>query len=60
VATRKIWVENARARALAGKKVSGIKCLPRDTQRAQDSVCFDMKNDYQNTVMALSLINKAR
>jgi hypothetical protein len=59
VATRKIWVEKARARALAGKKASAIKCLPRDTQRAQDSVCFDMKNDYQNTVMALILINKA-
>jgi hypothetical protein len=59
VATRKIWVEKARARALAGKKASAIKCLPRDTQRAQDSVCFDTKNDYQNTVMALILINKA-
>ncbi len=59
VATRKIWVEKARARAMAGKKVSGVKCLPRDTQRAQDSVSFDAKNDYQNTVMALILINKA-
>lgn len=60
VATRKIWVEKARARAMAGKRVSGVKCLPRDTQRAQDSVSFDAKNDYQNTVRALSLINKAR
>ncbi len=59
VATRKIWVEKARTRALTGKKASAIKCLPRDTQRAQDSVCFDMKNDYPGTVMALILINKA-
>jgi hypothetical protein len=59
IATRKMWVEQARAKALAGKKVSGIKCLPRDTQQAEDSVSFDAKNDYQNTVKALSLINKA-
>jgi hypothetical protein len=59
VATRKVWVEQARAKALTGKKVSGMKCLPRDTQHAEDSVCFDAKNDYQNTVMALNLINKA-
>jgi hypothetical protein len=60
VATRKIWVEEAKAKALAGRKKSGISCFPRDTQHAEDSVCFDTKNDYQNTVRALSLINKAR
>jgi len=60
IATRKIWVEQARAKALAGKKISGIKCLPRDIQLAEDSVSFDAKNDYQNTVRALSLINKTR
>lgn len=60
IATRKIWVEQARAKAMAGKKVSGIKCLPRDTRLAEDSVSFDAKNDYQNTVRALSLINKTR
>jgi hypothetical protein len=59
VTTRKVWVEQARARAIVGKKVSGIKCLPRDTHHAQDSVFFDTKNDYQNTVRALNLINKA-
>ena len=60
VATRKIWVEEAKAKALAGRKKLGISCFPRDTQHAEDSVCFDTKNDYQNTVRALSLINKAR
>ena len=59
VATRKIWVEEARAKALDGRKASGINCFPRDTQHAEDSVCFDMKDDYLKTVRALSLINKA-
>lgn len=57
VATRKSWMEQARAKALAGKKY-GLSCFPRDTQLAEDSVCFDAKNDYLNTVKALSLINK--
>jgi len=59
VATRKIWVEQAKAKALAGRKKSGVHCFPRDNQHAEDSVCFDMKDDYQKTVRALSLINKA-
>jgi hypothetical protein len=59
VATRKIWVEEAKAMALAGRKRSGTNDIPRDTQRAEDSVCFNMKDDYQKTVRALSLINKA-
>lgn len=59
VSTRKIWVEDAKAKALAGRKKSGINCFPRDTQHAEDSVCFDIKDDYQKTVQALSLINKA-
>ncbi|OGO32579.1 MAG: hypothetical protein A2Z29_04230 [Chloroflexi bacterium RBG_16_56_11] len=58
VATRKSWVEQARSKELAGRKY-GLSCFPRDTQRAEDSVCFDTKNDYQNAVRALSLINKA-
>ena len=58
VATRKSWVEQARVKALAGRK-HGLSCFPRDTQHAEDSVCFDTKNDYPNTVRALSLINKA-
>ena len=59
VATRKIWVEQAKAKALAGRKKSGVHCFPRDNQHAEDSVCFDTKDDYQKTVRALSLINKA-
>ena len=59
VATRKIWVEQAKAKALAGRKKSGIGCFPRDNQHAEDSVCFDMKDDYQKTVRALSMINKS-
>ena len=54
----KSWVEQARSKELAGRKY-GLSCFPRDTQRAEDSVCFDTKNDYQNAVRALSLINKA-
>ena len=59
VATRKIWVEEAKAKVLAGRKKAGINCFPRDTQHAEDSVCFNMKDDYEKTVKALSLINKA-
>ncbi len=59
VATRKIWVEEARAKEMAGRRASRANSFPRDTQHAEDSVCFDMKDDYQKTVRALSLINKA-
>jgi hypothetical protein len=59
VATRKIWVEQAKAKALASRKKSGINCFPRDTQHAEDSVCFNTKDDYLKTVKALSLIHKA-
>ena len=60
VATRKIWVEEARTKVLAGRNKSGINCFPRDTQHAEDSVCFDTKDDYQKTVRALTLIKKVR
>ncbi len=59
VATRKVWVEEAMARALVGRK-SPAGCFPRDNQHAEDSVCFNMRDDYQKTVRALSLINKGR
>jgi hypothetical protein len=59
VATRKIWVEAARAKAITGRKKPGINCFPRNTQHAEDSVCFDTKDDYLKTVKVLSLINKA-
>ena len=58
VATRKIWVEQARAKALVGRKY-GLSCFPRDNQHAEDSICFDTNNDYQKTVRVLSLIKKA-
>ena len=60
ISTRKIWVEEAKAKVLAGRKVTGINCFPRDTQHAEDSVCFDTKDGYQKTVSALRLINKVR
>ena len=59
VATRKIWVEEAKAKALASRRQSGINCFSRDTQHAEDSVCFNIKDDYQKTVRVLSMINKA-
>jgi hypothetical protein len=59
IATRKIWVEQARAKALAVKKGSAIHCFPRDNQHAEDSVCFSIKDDYHKTVKVLSLINEA-
>jgi hypothetical protein len=58
VATRKIWIEQARAKADAGKKALKIGCLPRDAQHAEDSVCFDTRDNYQKTVSSLRLINK--
>jgi hypothetical protein len=59
VRTRKIWVEEAKAKLLAGRNKSGINCFPRDIQHAEDSVCFNMKDDYQKTVRVLRMINKA-
>ena len=59
VATRKIWVEAARAKAMAGRKKHSINCFPRDTQHAEDSVCFNVRDEYQKTVSALSLIKKS-
>jgi hypothetical protein len=58
VATRKIWVEQARAKAQAAGKKIGSNCFPRDIQHAEDSVCFNMKDDYLKTVQVLHLINK--
>jgi hypothetical protein len=60
VATRKIWVEAARAKALAGRKKSTISCFSRDTQHADDSVIFDTRDNYEKTVNSLKLINKMR
>ena len=60
VATRKTWIEQARAKANAGKKTLKMGCFPRDAQHAEDSVSFDTKDSYQKTVSSLRLINKMR
>ncbi len=60
VATRKIWVEAAKAKALSSRKKKTISCFTRDTQHADDSVSYDTKNDYLKTVSSLKLINKMR
>ena len=60
ISTRKVWVEEAKAKALAGRKASGITCFPRDTQHAEDSVCFDTQDGYQKTIRVLRIINKVR
>ena len=57
IATRKVWVEEAKAKARASRKASGITCFPRDNQEG-DSICFDPRDDYQKTVRVLRLINK--
>jgi len=57
VTTRKIWVVEAKAKAMAGQKNTG-SCFSRDTHHAEDSVCFIIKDDYQKTVEVLSMINK--
>jgi hypothetical protein len=58
VSTRKIWVEEARAKAMAGRKAQGINCFTRDTQQADDSVSFNTQDDYDKTVSILKLIKK--
>jgi hypothetical protein len=60
VTTRKTWVEQARAKAISGRNKSKVNTFSRDTQHAEDSVCFDMKDDYQKTVRALIMVNKIR
>lgn len=60
VATRKIWIEAARAKAIAGRKASKPSCLPRDIQHADDSVSFDTKDNYDKTVSSLKMIHKMR
>jgi len=58
VSTRKIWVEKAKVKVLAGRKASGINCFPRDIQHAEDSVSFDTKVGYHKAVSVLKMINK--
>lgn len=60
ISTRKIWVEEARAKVMAGRRASGINCFPKDIQHAEDSVYFDTKDGYHKTISVLKLINKMR
>ena len=60
VATRKIWIEAAKAKALTSRKKSTISCFSRDTQQADDSVSFDTRDNYDKTVSSLKLDNKLR
>ena len=59
VTTRKIWVLEAKAKALASRRKLGVNCFSRDIQHAEDSVCLNIKDDYKNTVEVLGMINKA-
>jgi len=60
VATRKIWIEAAKAKAIASRKSAKPSCFLRDTQHADDSVVLDTKDNYLKTVNSLKLINKMR
>ena len=58
VSTRKIWVNEARTKAIAGKKTSGTDCFTRDTQQADDSVSFNTQDEYEKTVSVLKLVKQ--
>ena len=58
VTTRKTWVQEAKARILAGRGKSNASCFPRDVQHGEDSVCFDANNDYLKTVKVLKFISQ--
>jgi len=60
VSTRKIWVEEAKAKILAGRRASGMNCFPRNSQHAEDSVCFDTRDGYRKTVGALRMVSEVR
>jgi hypothetical protein len=60
VATRKIWIQEAKAKAMASRKKSQAECFPRDNMRADDSIFFDTKDGYDKTVSSLRLLNKMR
>ena len=58
ISTRKVWVEEAREKALSGRNAAGTNCFSRDTQRAGDSISLGTKDDYQKTVSVLTLVKK--
>ena len=57
VATRKVWVEEARTKLPLHRNKAGADCFPQDDKQG-DSVYFDVRDGYQKTVRALKLINK--
>jgi len=59
VSTRAVWVEQARARVLAGRNKSGLNCFPKQDQHPEDSLSFDMRGDYDKTVRLLGFISEA-
>lgn len=56
VSTRKVWVNEARIKAMASRKTRGTNCFTRDTQQADDSVSFNTQDDYEKTVSVLKMI----
>ncbi len=60
VATRKIWIEAARIKAASGRRKNQPSCLRRDNHHADDSVSFDMRDDYNRTIGSLKLVHKMR
>src|SRR4030043_398299 len=58
LATSKIWIEQARAKANAGKKTLKIGCLPRDIQHGEDSVSLDTRDSYKNPESRRGLFKK--
>jgi hypothetical protein len=60
VATRKAWIEAARARDDAGRKKSAAPSFSRNTQHQDDSVSFDMRENYDKTVNSLKLVFQMR
>ncbi|MFC1872139.1 hypothetical protein ACFLYV_00245 [Chloroflexota bacterium] len=57
VATRKIWVEKAKAAQLLLRKKVGSSSFPHYDKQG-DGVCLNARDDYNKTVRALKLINK--
>jgi hypothetical protein len=58
ITTRKTWVEEARAKAMTGRKKARTNCFTRDTQQADDSVRFSAQDDYERTVSVLKMVKK--
>jgi hypothetical protein len=60
VATRKAWIEAARVHDDAGRKKSAAPSFSRNTQHQDDSVSFDMRENYDKTVNSLKIVFQMR